>query len=119
MRDSRDPKYRARKSREQEGCCHYCGFPMWSKGAAAFAKRYNLSAKEAALFKCTLEHLEARCDGGTSRLENVVAACLWCNWRRHHSGPVLPADRYLLRVRRRVAKKRWHQRRFHELMGAH
>ena len=83
MGDPRDPKYRERKAQEQHRRCYYCGFPMWSKRAEGFARHWGITLKEAARFKCTAEHLVARRDGGTSRIDNIAAACLFCNSHRH------------------------------------
>jgi len=42
----------------------------------------------------TAEHLEARCEGGADSTDNIVAACRFCNGRRHRAkvarNPVRP-----------------------------
>ncbi len=92
----------------QRGCCHYCGLPVWLRDPDSFRRRYGLTSAEANLLQCTAEHLVARCDGGSDRPDNIVAACRHCNSTRHRrSAPLDPAT-YRQYVRRRVAKGRWH-----------
>jgi 5-methylcytosine-specific restriction endonuclease McrA len=101
---------RRRAFEQQRGFCHYCGLPIWQDDEAAFAARFGLSARLTRLLRSTAEHLVARCDGGRDERSNIVAACLWCNKRRHlgreHAAPDPIA--YLERVRCRIAAGRWH-----------
>ena len=67
----------------QQGRCIYCELPMWLDHTDAFAKKYKITIKGAALFKCTAEHLLAKQYGGKDVESNIVAACQFCNQRRH------------------------------------
>ena len=101
---------RRRAFEQQRGFCHYCGLPMWQVDEASFAAQYGLSARLARLLRCTAEHLVARCDGGRDERSNIVAACHWCNARRHlgRCKTAPSAEAYRLRVARRAAAGRWH-----------
>lgn len=116
MTEGRLRVYRRRKAAAQQHRCYYCQFPMWTGSADSFARSHNITLPQAARFRCTAEHLKARCDGGTSCVANIVAACEFCNKGRHHRARPLPPDSYLLRVRRRVAKHRWHPPELHRLL---
>ena len=48
----------------QQGCCYYCGMPMWLRSAGELTSRFSLSDRQAELLRCTAEHLHARRDGG-------------------------------------------------------
>ena len=67
----------------QSGRCYYCGFLMWEKDVSAFARTHNITCSRAQAFRCTAEHLQAKKDGGTNAVQNIVAACFCCNSRRH------------------------------------
>ena len=115
MSDSRTRRYRDQRAAEQHHLCYYCLFPMWTTEAKVFADAHHITIAEAARFRCTAEHLQALCEGGTSRLGNIVAACRFCNERRHRRNKRLSPDVYMVRVRRHVAKLRWHPSRLHKL----
>lgn len=85
----------------QQGRCHYCKVLMIP------VARVPLVPRCARLLAATAEHLRARSAGGTDVAANVVAACLYCNATRHRSKRPLDYERYLLRVRRRVASEQW------------
>jgi hypothetical protein len=92
----------------QAGFCYYCEQPMWLENVALFAKKYRLSANQASFLRATAEHLTARSDGGRDSEVNIVAACHYCNGRRHRAQrPLEPAD-FMKRVRIRLAHGRWH-----------
>jgi hypothetical protein len=95
------------KMKAQGGLCYYCGQPMWEEGLEAFARAQGLSLGRAVWFRCTAEHLVARCDGGRDVPGNIVAACLFCNRTRHAAK--VPRDRlaYKARVQRRMVAGRW------------
>ena len=102
------PSARYRAYLKQQGRCFYCGFPMWLSDLEQFARANRISLRLAQRFKCTAEHLKARSDGGSNRSENIVAACIFCNARRHRrTYPLAPYD-YRTLVERRVKKSRWH-----------
>lgn len=92
---------RHKKMIMQGGRCYYCNLPMWDDGAVA-----EFSDRNVAL-RCTAEHLQARCDGGKNRQDNIVAACLYCNTHRHRRKRVLTPSAYREHVRRRMLAGKW------------
>lgn len=116
MTDLRAHKYRARRFVEQQQRCFYCGFPMWNRRPTRFAKRFGISLKEAKRFRCTAEHVEARCNGGSSRQDNIVAACWHCNHHRHELTVAPDAARYRAHVKGRVARGAWHPDWLHKML---
>ena len=99
---------RARAYSAQGYRCFYCRCFMWLGSADAFCTQFRLRSGQVVGLQCTAEHLVARQDGGTDCLENVVAACQSCNWRRHARPKAMPVDRYRTHVARRVQQGRWH-----------
>ena len=91
----------------QQGCCIYCELPMWLYNPEAFAKKYKITANQAKLFKCTAEHLKAKQEGGKDTESNIVAACYFCNQKRHKCKKPKDPISYKLYVSRRVGKGRW------------
>lgn len=92
----------------QNGCCFYCGFAMWQDNPKEFAKQHGLTAAQARHFQCTAEHLVARQDGGSNARQNIAAACLICNSRRHkRSGCAPAAEQYRAMVVKRVMVGGW------------
>jgi len=91
------------KLAKQGGRCYYCELPIWivrkESRIAAERKPWQL--------QCTAEHLIARCDGGTDHPQNIVAACRFCNSRRHHGKKPKSSDQHRVHVQRRMAKGRW------------
>ncbi len=83
-------KARERAFKLQNGCCFYCG------------QRMNQSP----ITKCTAEHLRARCDGGGVD-GNIVAACWFCNSRRHRRKAPLEPQAWQAYVVRKMQQKRW------------
>ncbi len=98
---------RARKMRAQSGRCYYCGTPMWSWNPGRFRKRFRLQWRTVHRYQCTAEHLLARRDGGTDAVDNIVAACRFCNEERHNAKRVQDPAAYRNRVRARVASGTW------------
>jgi HNH endonuclease len=92
----------------QSGRCFYCDCLMWENNPESFAKSNNISPPQAKWLKCTAEHLEARKDGGKDAAKNIVAACLWCNRKRHSRKLDLSPQAFQLLVKQRVRKGRWH-----------
>jgi 5-methylcytosine-specific restriction endonuclease McrA len=99
---------RLRAFNAQAGRCYYCGYPMWVADPQAFAAINRITIGQARRFQCTAEHLIARCDGGPDAGDNIVAACRHCNLTRHRSPHPLTHRRYRDRVRRRLARGKWH-----------
>lgn len=87
--------------------CYYCGLAVWIEDPGGFAARYGLTMRQAEYLRCTAEHLRARADGGSNRRDNVVAACLYCNSRRHRTRTPLSPPEYQSHVRRRMQRGRW------------
>jgi 5-methylcytosine-specific restriction endonuclease McrA len=104
---NRVAQLRALKMKMQNGCCYYCGQPMWRCGDAAFLERFNLSPRQASLFLCTAEHLVARSDGGSTVEANIVAACRFCNQTRHKARKLREPVDYTAHVRRRIERGGW------------
>jgi hypothetical protein len=92
----------------QHGRCYYCNLPMWQDDSAPFARQYAITPNLARLFQCTAEHLTARVDGGSGAAANIVAACHYCNTRRHRRKVAPAPDGHKLRVQGRMAHRRWH-----------
>ena len=108
-------RMRNKKAAEQRYLCFYCRFPMWSDRAEAFAGRHHITLGEAGRFRCTAEHLPALGDGGKTIAGNIVAACHFCNERRHRRAKRPSWTTCLARVRRRIAAKSWHPPTLHRL----
>jgi hypothetical protein len=82
---------------------------MWIDDLEAFARSNALTLRAARWLRCTAEHLKAKRDGGRDSRDNIVAACLLCNSRRHRGARIAPTpDAYCKRVRHRVARGHWH-----------
>ena len=118
MTEARTRKYRKRHAAEQQHRCFYCSFPMWVDDGDGFARRHGISRAEAKRFQCTAEHLKALQDGGTSRVDNIVAACRFCNQNRHRRPVPAAVEPYRSLVRKRVARQSWHPLWLHKLLGA-
>lgn len=105
---SKIQKLNRAKYHSQGGRCHYCGQPMWIEQPDEFCREFRLTVRRAAHFQSTAEHLVAQCDGGRDEASNIVAACRFCNGRRHRSKkPLSPLD-YQKKVRRRLLDGKWH-----------
>ncbi len=97
-----------RKAAERQGWqCYYCQQPMWQTDHRGFSERFRLTDRAASHFRCTAEHLEARCDGGQDTKENVVAACLYCNKNRHKRKRPKDPVSYKNLVRSLMDQGRW------------
>lgn len=94
----------------QNGLCYYCGLPMWLDTPAALALRLGITPKQAGLLECTAEHLLPKSEGGCDSAANIVAACLFCNNRRHAGRKeVRSPDQHREHVQSRMKKRRWHK----------
>ncbi|MGE0115886.1 MAG: HNH endonuclease [Steroidobacteraceae bacterium] len=98
----------------QNGRCWYCALPMWTRNPLAFATQYAITTDQAKQFQCTAEHLVAHQDGGKNADTNIVAACRFCNGHRHRKKNAPSPEIHRLRVRQRMANKRWHCLAIHE-----
>lgn len=104
----------------QGGRCFYCRFPVWEADSLAFAKALAIPHRLAGWLRCTAEHLCARCEGGSDGRGNIVAACYWCNSRRHRKSLncISTTEVYSKRVRSLVAAGKWHPVAQHKNAGA-
>jgi hypothetical protein len=93
--------------KNQNNRCYYCGFLMWEDNREEFASKHGISFRLAMRFQATAEHLIAQCEGGTDTQDNIVAACFYCNSRRHRSTLPLNPDAYRSKVIRAVARGKW------------
>ncbi|WP_370315223.1 HNH endonuclease signature motif containing protein [Roseivivax marinus] len=78
---------------------------MWDDAEVPFGKGNGKAAPH--LLRCTAEHLQARSDGGKDTFDNIVAACWFCNTRRHNQKVPLEPEAYRQHVRRRMSAGRW------------
>ena len=101
--------YRSQAFARQSGRCYYCGVLMCLADPVAFGREHGLTRRQVSTVKCTAEHLLARRDGGGDDIENIVAACLICNLRRHQRPQPLEPQQYQHLVVRRVRGGRWHE----------
>lgn len=100
-------KPRTRAFQSQNGYCYYCNFPMWKDDINAYALKNAMSLRQARFFESTGEHLIPFSEGGTSKQENIVAACRLCNERRHRRNANLTSAQYIEYVQRHVARGGW------------
>ena len=100
-------KIRLKSFNLQQGRCVYCELPMWLDDPKAFAKKYKITTKQAKLFQCTAEHLKAKQDGGKDRESNIVAACHYCNQKRHSRNSPKDPITYKQYVTNRLEKGKW------------
>ncbi len=110
-------KNRNKAFMHQEGRCFYCTSEMLLESPDDFMHRHGLSRVEAARFQCTAEHLIPRQDGGGNALANIVAACLFCNQKRHARAVPLSADPYKQFVIKRLRRSKWHPAQYHRLLA--
>ncbi|WP_413782796.1 HNH endonuclease [Thalassovita sp.] len=82
---------------------------MWSGSSENFRKVHSISERKARWFQCTAEHLLAVSSGGPTSSSNVVAACKFCNSRRHRTKQVLAPNAYRQKVLNRMERGRWMQ----------
>lgn len=110
MSEARVRRQRALRAVEQQHRCFYCRFLMCMESPEDFARSHHISRREAKRFMCTAEHLKPLGEGGTSRQDNIVAACLFCNQMRHRRKRRMPNERFRDLVSRRLERGRWHPR---------
>lgn len=108
-------KKRSAAFKKQSGKCYYCGSPMWEKNPKDFAKKHNITKKYAGRFRCTAEHLMARCDGGKHQESNIVAACIFCNYNRHQRKKTLGPSKYKAHIHKRLQQGKWHPKKLQNL----
>lgn len=98
---------RKKKMIAQEGKCYYCNLPMWDN-VSVTAQSLQCGAKAPLkALRCTAEHLQPRSEGGMNTVENIVAACLYCNSSRHRRKLPLSPTMHRRHVQKRMAEGRW------------
>jgi 5-methylcytosine-specific restriction endonuclease McrA len=96
--------------RQQGGCCFYCQQPIWEENPSKFSDDHSIPTRFLKWVRNTAEHIRACCDGGKDRQGNVVAACYWCNSRRHQGRQHRAPDSAAYRdwVQGKVGSGKWH-----------
>lgn len=103
-------KYRLKAFNLQKGRCIYCEAPMWIDHPETFAKKYKTTTKQTIFFQCTAEHLRAKQDSGENTERNIVAACHYCNQKRHQRKSPKDPLSYKHYVTSRVNNGKWNFR---------
>lgn len=88
--------------------CYYCGYPMWLSSPDEVVRRLGITIPQALMLRCTAEHLRAQCDGGTNHRDNIAAACISCNRKRHARKASRDPFEFKALVTRRLEAGRWH-----------
>lgn len=99
---------RKKAFQSQRGLCFYCRQPMWMSSAESHAKEFGITLSKAKLMRCTGEHLVSHGEGGVANSSNIVAACWYCNARRHRRKLPPSPGRFATYVSRRLKGGRWH-----------
>jgi 5-methylcytosine-specific restriction endonuclease McrA len=110
-------KPRAQAFQAQGGDCYYCHLPMWQANPEQFAARHGLTMGQVQALRCTGEHLVAHKDGGGAAQDNIVAACWYCNRRRHTRKADLSPDQFKNHVGKGMKRGAWHSEGLHRLKG--
>ena len=98
----------------QKGRCYYCNQPMWKSDPIEFSKKYEITIKQAKQLQCTGEHLIAHSKGGPATRENIVAACVYCNRKRHQRDNEISPVEYKSLIAKRLQKGCWHGIHLHQ-----
>lgn len=98
---------RRTKMLAQGGRCYYCDLPMWDPEMDPAVPEICQAPPLRKYLRCTAEHLHPRSDGGADAPTNIVAACWYCNTRRHHRKEPPSPDAHRARVRERMANGKW------------
>jgi hypothetical protein len=89
---------------------------MWLTSPDELIAQLNITKGIAIRLQCTGEHLLARCDGGGPSRQNIVAACHFCNSKRHSRKKVPDPDAYRRLVNKRMRAGKWHPREIHRAL---
>jgi 5-methylcytosine-specific restriction endonuclease McrA len=81
---------------------------MWDTDPLQFSNKYGITINQAKQLQCTGEHLLPHSLGGPATKANIVAACAYCNHKRHQRKQELLPVTYKLLVAKRLEKGRWH-----------
>jgi hypothetical protein len=98
---------RVQAAGHQEYRCYYCDLPMWARHVDIFMAKYGVTRRQAMQLRCTAEHLVPKSCGGLGSTRNIVAACAYCNRKRHARPNPLEPDAYREFVQRRMQCRRW------------
>jgi len=101
-------RFRVQAFHAQGGCCYYCQLPMWIDAPRSLSAVGGVKYLTSQALRCTAENLKGKFEGGRDQAENIVAACLFCNRRRHRRKCALSAKCFRDLVSRRMAKGKWH-----------
>ncbi|HMQ97154.1 MAG TPA: HNH endonuclease [Candidatus Nanoperiomorbaceae bacterium] len=101
-------RFKSHAFQSQSGRCYYCGLPMWLDHPEHFAIRFGITVPQSKQLQCTAEHLVASQDGGSTSQGNIVAACLFCNKKRHQRKIALNPVKHKELVKKRLSVQRWH-----------
>lgn len=100
-------KFRLEAFHNQKGLCFYCKSRMWLTDIGSFANKHAIPKATAVRFQCTAEHLTARCEGGKTNKSNIVAACRFCNTKRHQRKNPPDPDQYLTYIKKQLGRGKW------------
>lgn len=92
----------------QNGRCFYCNQPMSTGNILEFANKHKITPKQAKLLQCTGEHLKAHHEGGSAKPNNIVAACWFCNQKRHRLKNPPEPEQYKDLIQNRMSQGGWH-----------
>jgi 5-methylcytosine-specific restriction endonuclease McrA len=92
---------------KQNGLCYYCHLPMWNISTKELSIKFKVSKKNLSNFKCTGEHLTPHSEGGSANQSNIVAACWFCNSKRHQRKTIPNDEEYHRFVQKRVHLGKW------------
>ena len=95
-------RVRRQQVRAQRGLCFYCRQPMWQDCPERFVRQYGLRGARVHWLQATAEHMYARCRDGADQPGNIVAACRYCNSRRHRTPYPLPLGDYARKAKQRL-----------------
>lgn len=80
---------------------------MWQKDIERYARLQGISLACAKYFQCTGEHLVAHSAGGSASESNIVAACSFCNLKRHQRKNPPTPETYSKLVEKRLERGGW------------
>uniref|UniRef100_UPI00402B58C3 HNH endonuclease n=1 Tax=Methylomonas sp. PHL2-19 TaxID=3438878 RepID=UPI00402B58C3 len=92
----------------QRGRCYYCDQPMATGNLIEFSAKYKITPNQAKLLRCTGEHLKAHHEGGSTKPTNIVAACWYCNHKRHQRKNPPEPEQYRDLIQARMSQGGWH-----------
>ena len=100
----------------QRGRCYYCDQPMLTGNIVEFSAKYKITPNQAKLLRCTGEHLKAHHEGGSTKPTNIVAACWYCNHKRHQRKNPPDPEQYRDLIQNRMSQGGWHSIRLNQTL---